>query len=74
LELVASREVGIGAMTVYPELPGLVSGIKTMEALVKTSAGDPHAGRSFKAWALHSRFKGGRITISDSVEVFSSAE
>jgi ubiquinone/menaquinone biosynthesis C-methylase UbiE len=38
---VAAGEGDVVAVHMYPELPGLVSGIRTIEALVKTGGGDP---------------------------------
>ncbi|KAE9366290.1 S-adenosyl-L-methionine-dependent methyltransferase [Stipitochalara longipes BDJ] len=70
----AAREGDIGNMIVYPESPGLLSGLKIMEDLIRGGGSEPTAGRRLKAWALEAGFVRERVEISGNVETFSSAE
>jgi hypothetical protein len=72
--IVAAREGDFGAMIVFPETHGLVGGVKILEELIRSGGSEPRAGRRLKAWALQAGFQEEQITISGSVDIFSSKE
>ena len=72
--MVAVGEADLGNMIVYPEDPGLLSGLKLLKDLIRGGGSEPLAGRRLKAWALEAGFMRERIEISGNVEVYSTAE
>lgn len=72
--MVAVGEADLGNMIVYPEDPGLLSGLKLLKDLIRGGGSEPLAGRRLKAWALEAGFVREKIEISGHVEVYLTAE
>lgn len=56
-------------MTIYPTIPGY---IELYENVIRTGGCEPYSGRRLTAWARAAGFDRSDITVSASVEVYSS--
>ncbi len=54
--LVAVRDADYGAMTWYPEIPGLDDWLGLYRRVARANGGEPDAGRRLRAWALEAGF------------------
>ncbi|KAI1130916.1 ubiE/COQ5 methyltransferase [Nemania abortiva] len=72
--IVAAREVDYGAVTWYPELPGIQRWEDIHMENFKVSNSQPKAGRYVKAWAREAGFAPGDITFTWSVWNYQDAE
>jgi ubiquinone/menaquinone biosynthesis C-methylase UbiE len=70
--VVAVRETDYGAMTWFPELPGLATWLATYRAVSRAIGAEPDAGRRLVSWARGAGFA--EIRPSASVWLFATAE
>lgn len=68
--VVAVREVDYAGTVWYPELPGLETWMSTYQAVHRSNAGEPDAGRRLLSWARAAGFT--EVTATASVWCFAS--
>jgi ubiquinone/menaquinone biosynthesis C-methylase UbiE len=70
--VVAVRETDYGAMTWYPELPGLASWLATYRAVSRANGAQPDAGRRLVSWSRQAGFA--EVIPSASVWLFATPD
>src|SRR5690606_33439656 len=70
--LVAAREVDYAGTIWHPQLSGLEQWMTLYQAVHRSNAGEPDAGRALKAWALEAGFA--EVVGSASVWCFTSEQ
>ncbi|MGV9250056.1 methyltransferase domain-containing protein [Streptomyces sp. NPDC003697] len=68
---VAVRDADYGAMTWYPEVPGMDDWLELYERVARANGGEPDAGRRLRSWAARAGFTD--VTATSSTWTFATA-
>ncbi|MCJ1250874.1 hypothetical protein MMC30_008102 [Trapelia coarctata] len=72
--IVACRDADFGAMTWFPDVPGLSDFIALYQKVARHNGGEPDAGRRIHAWAREAGLKTEKITKTAGTWCFSTKE